>query len=218
MAEKGIISLEIGIHGISVTMPQQNYNDLLAGWNNDYWNDGIHDKEKFFFNRVYLGCVKANDFLCSLPEWDGENLGVMGSSQGGALTLVTAGLDERVTAAAPTHPALCDMTGYLEGRAGGWPHYLKDQSKWKLGSHQEIVETITFYDAVNFAKKITCPVFMSFGYNDNIVPPTSMFAAYNLLGGPKEAFIAQKSAHWVFPEQTKRTRNWMMEQMGVGAK
>ncbi|MGR3810740.1 acetylxylan esterase [Jiulongibacter sp. NS-SX5] len=212
-AEDGVISLEIGIHGISVTMPQKNYDDLLAGWNNHYWNNGVHDKEQFFYKRVYLGCVKANDFLCSLPQWDGKNLGVMGSSQGGALSLVTAGLDERVTAVAPVHPAMCDMTGYLEGRAGGWPHYLKEKAKWEEGAHEQILETISYYDAVNFARHIIAPVWFSFGFNDNVVPPTSIYAAYNSIKAPKEKYLALNSAHWVYPEQMKKQRAWMMKQL-----
>ena len=212
-AEDGIISFEIGIHGISVIMEQQNYDDLLAGWNNHYWNNGLHDKDAYFYKRVYLGCVRANDFLTSLPQWDGTNLGVMGSSQGGALTLVTAGLDKRVTAAAPVHPAMCDMTGYLEGRAGGWPHYLADKTKWEKASHKDVLETISYYDAVNFARDIKIPVLFSFGYNDNVCPPTSVFAAYNVIEAPKETFLALETAHWVFPEQMGFQREWITRQL-----
>jgi cephalosporin-C deacetylase-like acetyl esterase len=137
----------------------------------------------------------------------------MGSSQGGALSLITAGLDNRVTAVAPIHPAMCDMTGYLEGRAGGWPHYLRDKEKWNRGSHERIIETISYYDALNFARNITAPVWFSFGYNDNVVPPTSIFAAYNVIKSKKEKFLALESAHWVYPEQQKAQREWMMKML-----
>jgi cephalosporin-C deacetylase len=137
----------------------------------------------------------------------------MGSSQGGALSLVTAGLDSRVTATAPVHPAMCDMTGYLQNRAGGWPHYLKDKEKWGWGSHNQIIETIQYYDALNFARNIKSNVWMSFGYNDNVVPPTSIFAAYNIIKSPKETFLALESAHWVFPEQQEAQRVWMIGQL-----
>ncbi|WP_341227938.1 acetylxylan esterase [uncultured Arcticibacterium sp.] len=213
-AEDGVISFEIGIHGISVIMPQQNYDDLLAGWNNHYWNNNLNDKDTYFYKRVYMGVVRANDFITSLPQWDGKNLGVMGSSQGGTLTLVTAGLDKRVTAASPVHPAMCDLTGYLEGRAGGWPHYLSDTTKWSRASHQDVMETIGYYDAVNFARQVTVPVLFSFGYNDTTCPPTSVYAAYNSITSPKETFLAVESSHWVFPEQQQKQRAWMMRKLG----
>ncbi len=76
--------------------------------------------------RVYLACVRSIDLLTSLPEWDGKNVVVQGGSQGGALALVTAGLDQRVTACVANHPALSDMAGYKAGRAGGYPHFFRN--------------------------------------------------------------------------------------------
>ena len=46
-----------------------------------------------------------------------KNVIVQGGSQGGALAIVTAGLDKRVTACVANHPALSDMAGYKAGRA-----------------------------------------------------------------------------------------------------
>ena len=214
LAEKGVITLEIGIHGISVTMPQQNYDDLRGGLAAGYWNYGKYDKDDFYYKRVYLGCIKANDFLCSLDQWDGQNLGVMGGSQGGGLSLVTAGLDSRVTAAALFYPALCDFNGYLKNRAGGWPHYLRDKEKWKEPAHKQMVQTLQYFDGVNFARNIKAPVWFSFGYNDNVVPPTSVSAAYNTISSSKEKMVVPETAHWTYPEQREVQREWMLKMLG----
>jgi cephalosporin-C deacetylase len=213
LANEGIIAFEIGIHGISVIMPQQNYDDILSGWNNQYWIRDLNDKDRYFYKRVFLGCIKANDFLTSLPEWDGENLGVMGSSQGGALSLVTAGLDKRVTCAAPVHPAMCDMTGSLYNRAGGWPQPFADKTTWARASHADNLQTVPYYDAVNFARQISVPIFFTFGYNDDVCPPTSIAAAYNVIKAPKEQFLAPESAHWIFNEQATKQRQWIIHQL-----
>ncbi|MES2794657.1 MAG: acetylxylan esterase [Bacteroidota bacterium] len=212
-AEEGIISLEIGIHGISVIMPQQNYDDLQSGGLNQYYLNNLNERDRYFYKRVFLGCLKANDFLTSLPQWDGKNLGVMGSSQGGALSIVTAGLDKRVTAAAITHPAMCDMTGTLFERAGGWPQPFANKADWTKPSHSENLNTIQYYDALNFARNISVPVLFSFGYNDNVCPPTSVSAAYNIIKSPKQQYLALESAHWVFPEQSAFQRKWMIDQL-----
>jgi cephalosporin-C deacetylase len=212
-ANEGIIAFEIGIHGISVIMPQQNYDDILSGWNNQYWIRDLNDKDRYFYKRVFLGCIKANDFLTSLPEWDGKNLGVMGSSQGGALSLVTAGLDNRVTCTAPVHPAMCDMTGSLYNRAGGWPQPFADKNTWSRASHTDNLQTVAYYDAVNFARLINVPAFFTYGYNDDVCPPTSIAAAYNVIKSPKEQFLALESAHWVFNEQMNKQRQWITNQL-----
>lgn len=210
IASEGIIVFEIGIHGIPVNLQQGLYDDMVAQYQNNYWDNNNNDRDQYFFKRVYMGCVKANDFLCSLPEWDGKNLGVTGQSQGGALSLVTAGLDKRVTAAFVIHPALCDLTGDLFDRAGGWPAPFADKSKWTKGSHKDKIEALQYYDAVNFAKRINCPVFFTYGYNDDIVPPTSMLAAYNVINAPKDQLIAYESGHWLFPVQGEKQKEWLV--------
>ena len=93
----------------------------------------------FRSKRIYTGCVRALDFLTSLPQYDGENLGVIGGSQGGALAMVTAALDKRVKALVAYYPALCDLTGYLYDRAGGWPHMFAGNNA-KLNLKDEKVE------------------------------------------------------------------------------
>jgi hypothetical protein len=39
------------------------------------------------------------------------------------------------------------------------------------------------------------------GFNDETCPPTSMYAAYNVISAPKELFIVPETGHWTYPEQ-----------------
>lgn len=55
-----------------------------------------------------LGARRALTFLEQQPEVDGEKLGVYGHSMGGKLTVLTAGADERVKAAAPSCGGISD--------------------------------------------------------------------------------------------------------------
>ena len=103
-AEKGIITLEIGIHGVPVTMDPEVYRNLGSSAVYRYFTYNLEDKDQYYYKRVYMGCVRANDFLVSLPNFDGTNLAVTGGSQGGALSIVTAGLDARVKYLASFYP------------------------------------------------------------------------------------------------------------------
>ncbi|MEA5427981.1 acetylxylan esterase [Arcicella lustrica] len=211
-AEKGIITFQIGIHGIPVTMDPSVYTDLGAGILNGYPNYNLDDKNRFFYKRVYLGCVRANDFLTSLPQYDGSNLAVTGGSQGGALSIVTAALDSRVKWLGAFYPALADVTGYLKGRAGGWPHYF---DKWSRAYNEtkEKIATVGYYDVVNFARRVKVPGMYSWGFNDETCPPTSMYAAYNVITAPKELFLALDTGHWTYPEQGEKMNNWLQEKL-----
>ena len=213
-AEKGVITFQIGIHGIPVDMDASVYNNLAAGALANYWNINLDDKDRYYYKRVYLGCVRANDFLTSLPQYDGRNLGVIGGSQGGALSIITAALDPRVKCLAVFYPALSDVTGYLKGRAGGWPH-LFAPNNLAFNNTKEKINTAGYYDVVNFAKQLKVPGIYTLGFNDETCPPTSMFAAYNVIGAPKELFIVPETGHWTFPEQREKLNGWIINKLEV---
>jgi cephalosporin-C deacetylase-like acetyl esterase len=215
VAERGYITLQVGIHGIPVDLPQEVYDGLLAGAfssGRGYAAFNLDDRDRYYYRRVYLGCLRANDFLASHPKWDGKNLIVTGGSQGGALTITTAGLDPRVTALAPYYPALSDMAGYLKGRAGGWPHLFKDEKDGHRAPAK--VRTAAYYDVVNFARRVKAPGLYSWGWNDEVCPPTSMHAAYNVVTAPKQLLLAAETGHNTVPEETAKVDRWIDARVG----
>jgi cephalosporin-C deacetylase len=211
-AELGVITLEIGIHGIPVNLDPGVYVDLATGALSGYQYFNLYNRDRYYYKRVYLGCVRANDFLVSLPQYDGVNLGVQGGSQGGALSIITAALDSRVRFLAAFYPALSDVTGYLNGRAGGWPHIF-DANNLPYNDLKEKTETVKYYDVVNFARLVKIPGFYSWGFNDETCPPTSMYAAYNVIEAPKELYLALETGHWTYPEQREKFQNWMAKRL-----
>ncbi|TDQ16236.1 cephalosporin-C deacetylase-like acetyl esterase [Algoriphagus boseongensis] len=211
-AARGAIVLQIGIHGIPIDMAPEVYSNLASGALNGYWNFNVQDKDIYYYKRVYLGCIRAVDFLVSLPQYDGENLAVQGGSQGGALSIITAALDSRIKYLVSYYPALSDMTGYLNGRAGGWPHIFSPANQQYYATPKGI-ETISYYDVVNFARILKTPGFYSWGYNDDTCPPTSFYSAYNQIKAPKEVFVIPETGHWTYPEQGIKADNWLFEKL-----
>jgi len=212
MAEKGLITLEIGIHGIPLDMDTGVYSNLDWGALRGYMNFNLDDRDHFYYKPVYLGCVRAVDFIFSLPQFDGVNIAVSGGSQGGALSIVTAGLDHRIKYLAAYFPALCDLTGDLHGRAGGWPHYFEGD-RLKFNNKKDKIETCGYFDVVNFARLLKVPGMYTWGYNDETCPPTSMYAAYNVISAPKELYLALETGHWEYPEQNEKLNNWLLSQL-----
>lgn len=201
-AEEGVIRFEIEIHGLNPEMDTEAFQEIsraFDGKGNGYLTNGLDNRDQFYMKRVYLACVRSIDFLTSLPQWDGKNVIAQGGSQGGALALITAGLDKRVTACVANHPALADMAGFKAARADGYPHYSKMQGM----DTPEKIRTMAYYDVVNFARQITVPTLMTWGYNDDVCPPTTSYAVYNTLTCEKEALITPINEHWT-SEDTER--------------
>lgn len=206
-ADNGYITLEIGIHGIPVTMDSKIYDYLGSGALNGYPMKGWEDQGSVYYKRVYLGCVKAVDYIYSMSQFNGKDILVQGGSQGGALAIVTGALDKRITGVISLFPALCDLGGYTHGRAGGWPHLFKDESEPTVIREQK-VKNSAYYDVVNFARILTQPGFYSFGYNDMVCPPTTMFSAYNVIASPKQLMLVPETAHYAYSEQWNNSWEW----------
>lgn len=212
-ADQGFISLSIEIHGINPLLDVSTYGEISRAVGS-YWMTGMDHRDTYYYKKVYMGCVRAVDYLCSLPEWDGEHVVVSGGSQGGALAIVTAALDKRVNALAAFYPALSDMEGYLHGRAGGWPHLFNEKNQ-PVTNTPEKRKTMSYYDVVNFARQIAVPGFYSFGYNDNTCPPTSVYSVINSVSAPREVEITPISGHWRFGETNARSLKWLRHQCGL---
>ena len=193
------IVLEIGIHGVPVTMEQKVYDDLANAALNGYWDTNLENPDRNAYKRVVTGAVKGVDMIASLDEWDGKTVGVTGSSQGGFLSLAVAALDKRVTFLAAVHDAMCDYEAELHDVAGGWPHYFYHAKMNAITKAR--LEGARYYDGVNFARRITVPGWYSFGYNDEVVPPTSAYGLYNTIKAPKILSLYQMTGHFWYQEQ-----------------
>jgi cephalosporin-C deacetylase-like acetyl esterase len=212
-AKLGVIHLAIGVHGIPVDRDSLLYNALRATALKNYWAYGVEDRDLYYYKRVFVGVARAGDFIFSLPKFDGKHYVVQGGSQGGALALFAGAMDARVTAVAVTHPAMSDHFAYFAGHAGGWPHIFQDTSHMR--ALPEKMETMRYYDAVNFARLLKVPAFFTWGYNDNTVPPGASYAVYNEVTAPKQLFIAPETGHFRNKDQDNRVNSFVLEQLGV---
>ena len=73
-------------------------------------------------------------------------------------------------------------------------------------------KTLQYYDVVNFARKLKCPFFFSFGYNDDTCSPTSTYSTFNEIKAPKKLAVTPTSGHWRFPETNDEAMEWMGQQ------
>ena len=97
----------------------------------------------------------------------------------------------------------------MSGRAGGWPHMFRSDSKENGHRSPEKLRTMQYYDVVNFARRLRVPGFYTWGFNDETCPPTSMFASYNVITAPKKLLLALETGHAQTPEQVEKVARWL---------
>lgn len=215
-SEADIIRFNMEIHGINPSLSAETYQDISRAFGNHHPNgylaNGIQSRDTYYMKKVYLACVRAVDYLCALPEWDGKNVIAQGGSQGGALALIATALDPRITACVANHPALSDMAGYAaKGGTGGYPHFGRKYQGIALTP--QLIKTLAYYDVVNFARLIKVPTFITWGFNDNVCPPTTSYAVYNVLTCPKEALITPVNEHWTSNDTNRDQLKWIKGQL-----
>lgn len=209
-AENGFVRFEVEIHGLDPRISSETFGEISRAFNDrngGYLANGLENKDIYYMKHVYVGLVRCVDFLTSLPEWDGKNVAVQGGSQGGALAIIAAGLDSRVTQCVANHPALSDMAGYAaKGGTGGYPHFCRQP---QILSNKDCLNTLAYFDVVNFARYVKAPTYLTWGYNDVTCPPTTSYAVWNTLKCTKESLLTPINEHWTTTETNREQMEWI---------
>lgn len=209
-AENGFVRFEVEIHGLDPRISSETFGEISLAFNDrngGYLANGLENKDIYYMKHVYVGLVRCIDFLTSLPEWDGKNVAVQGGSQGGALAIIAAGLDSRVTQCVANHPALSDMAGYAaKGGTGGYPHFCRQP---QILSNKDCLNTLAYFDVVNFARYVKAPTYLTWGYNDVTCPPTTSYAVWNTLKCTKESLLTPINEHWTTTETNRGQMEWI---------
>ncbi len=143
---------------------------------------GIVDRNAYSYRGFYVDAWRGIDFLLSRDEVDSSRIGVTGSSQGGGLTITTAAMRPEVRAAAAGAPYL---TGFLDSieLTHTYPYEeINDYLRLHPDSRGEVEETLNYFDGINFADRITCPIIVNVGLQDNVCPPETGFALFDKIG------------------------------------
>lgn len=182
-AAEGWLCLNLNAHDLPIDEPDAFYKEQNANALKNYPAIGNEDRETSYFLRMYLSCYRGAQYLTERPDWDGRTLVVTGGSQGGLQSFVTAALHPKITAVLANVPAGCDLNGPTAGRMAGWPMWYwatngKDPAKVRAADR--------YYDVVNFASRIRCPVLVGVGLIDTTCPSPGVYAACNELKGRKE--------------------------------
>lgn len=174
---------------------------------------GIEDPGTYYYRRVYADAVAALELLRGLDLVDPSRVVVAGGSQGG-------GISTSVAALAPSSVAgvLCDVPFLCDFRRAAsvaqTDPYL--ELVRYLAAHRDRVDrafaTLSYFDVAVLGRLATAPALWSVALMDLTCPPSTVYAAYNAYGGPKEIQVYEFNDH-EGGEAFQRTRQlaWLRE-------
>ena len=193
------------------------------GFSQDFINPGfpgylqymVEDKELYIYRGAYMDCIRAMDFLFEQEEVDKKRVAVEGGSQGGALSIATAALDnERVALCVPHVPFLSDFEDYF--KVAGWPGgEFERYFESRPASKETVMKTLSYIDIKNLAPWIKVPVFMGVGLVDTVCPPHINFAAYNQVTTPKNYVVYPEAGHSMPAEFHMAKYNFIRKHFGM---
>jgi cephalosporin-C deacetylase len=156
---------------------------------------GVLSPQTYYYRRVFADAVCAIDAARARPEVDPAKIVLSGGSQGGGITLAAAALVPDVLATMPDVPYLCQ---YRRASEMVDTHPYKEIALY-CRSHRDkvdrVFETLAYFDGVNFAARCRATGLFSVGLMDEICPPSTVYAAYNHYGGPKEIKVYPFNGH-----------------------
>lgn len=177
---------------------------------------GISEAATYYYRRLFTDGVRLVDAVRSLPFVDASRIAVTGASQGGGIALAVGGLVPDLVGVMPDVPFLCDFARSVQ--------LTPDQPFMEITRYlavhrdqdERVFRTLSYFDGVNFARRLRAPSLFSVALMDGIVLPSSVFAAYNHIsaddreivvypfngheGGQTHQWVRQ--AEWLAPRVT----------------
>ena len=139
----------------------------------------IVDRNTYSYRGFYVDTWRAVDFLLSRIEVDSRRIGVYGNSQGGGLSITTAAMRQEIAAAVAGAPYLCGFIDAIE-LTHTYPYQeINDYIRMNPGDKPKVEANLAYFDGINFADKINCPIVVNIGLQDNVCPPETGYALYN---------------------------------------
>ncbi len=205
-----VVELAICVRGHGISADVFNPEFEIPG----IWGYKLCSPKENAYRSIYMDCVRAVEFLLSRAEVDTNKIYVMGGSQGGGLTLATAGL----------------CHNYIKGCAYFDPFMTdtRDQLKIRKLCNEEIKSYLQYYnnectfedalkvqdliDTRGFAEWITCPVFFTTALFDDDCPPHMGFAVFNRIKSPKTFKIYPDDSHLGESDNYTEMRKFLLSQ------
>lgn len=196
----GCATLNVAAHSLDLGKPSWYYTQLAYGKLKGYgFNEEYNaTRETVYFREMILRDIQGVRFMKRYFSADGSDarfkglwsekktLTLSGGSQGGFQCAAVAALESGITQTMLYIPWLCDIGGCgTDGR----------QASTFMPAYTEALE---YYDSVNFAKRITCDVYIeSVGLGDYVATPAGITAFYNNLDlvGTKRIIYKQNTTH-----------------------
>lgn len=160
-----------------------------------FMTSGILDKDNYYYRRVFVDAVAFINAAQEIDGVDPKRIIVAGGSQGGGIALAAASLSNKVFAAMPDVPFLCNYKKATE-MVDTFPyHEITLYCRIHREKIEQVFSTLSYFDCMNLVTMAMAPALISIGMHDPICPPDTIFAMRNHYAGPVTTEIYEYNTH-----------------------
>ena len=175
------------------------------------------DPQRLAFRHIYLDTAQLARIVMNLPGIDPDRVAVYGQSQGGALSVTCAALEQRIAYCAPVFPYLSDHKRVYDL---AFPVGVNEEINYWFRTYDPqhkredwLFEQLGYVDIQILAPRIKAKTLMMCGLKDTCCPPSSQFAMYNKITAPKQLRIFPDFIHETLPNQADEMLQWLLPQI-----
>jgi cephalosporin-C deacetylase len=184
------------------------------GYVKGHMTKGIESESTYYYRYVFMDCYRAVKCMLERDDVEASKVGVMGTSQGGGLSITTAALNRNVAFLISGVPYLCNFERAVNITTVGPYLEILDYLREHPYEEKDVFRTLSYFDAMNLAPMVRVPALVSVGLLDTICPPSTVFSAYNHMGSnDKELAIYPGVAHEDTGFHIERKMEWAVKQL-----
>lgn len=157
-----------------------------------YLSENILEKDFYYLKSIYLDAYRSVGMLRLLNILDCSSIGIMGKGLGAAAAVFTAAYIDRINAAVLETPSFCNIELNQNISKSAATTEINSFIATYKSKKKIVKKNLSYFDSINFAGLIKCPVLVTAGLKDNLSPPECVFSLFNHL-------LCDKTAE-VYPE------------------
>ena len=177
--------------GDTPDIPADGSNPFFPG----FMTQGILDPDTYYYRRVFTDAVRAIEVIWSHDAVDSRRVALTGGSQGGGITIAAGALHDGPQVIMPDVPFLCHYRRAITITDRAPYSEIVNYLKMHRNHVDTAYKTLSYFDGVNFAARISSKALFSTGLKDETCPPSTVFAAYNYLRGEKQIRVYDFNDH-----------------------
>lgn len=182
-----------------------------------YMVENILDRDTYYAKAVYLDLYRSIDMLRLVPDINCSSIGIIGKGFGAAVAIFTAAFSDRVAALVMETPSFCHLSMSQNISESDATNEINEFIATLKAKKKQVKENLTYFDALNFADKITCPVLATVGFRDTLSPPECVFSLFNHIQSEKVIEVYPEEGNSAGGEaQFKKSIQWLTGRINQG--